>query len=205
MEHQYLTDADREQVMLYALGSLSPDETDAFASHLETGCDLCTDELQAIKPTIAWLGYQAPPVQPPSTMRQRLVDRLPATERSSDSAPPTDATSNPGLNPAFTFVRADEGEWQPLGPGMEMKHLFHDPITNRDTALMRMAPGTRLPPHRHHAVEELFVVEGDCHLAPGLVLGPGDYFRAEAGSEHDITYTEEGTTFLTLYAVEFLT
>jgi hypothetical protein len=52
---------------------------------------------------------------------------------------------------------------------------------------------------QHLAVEELFVLAGDCHVDAGHVLLAGDYFRAAAGSVHGTTFTETGTTFLTLY------
>jgi len=86
-----------------------------------------------------------------------------------------------------------------------VKVLYTDPTTKRSTALVRMAPGTRLPRHQHLAVEELFVLQGDCHIAPGQVLQAGDYFRAEANSVHGMTFTEAGTTFLTLCWNEFVT
>jgi quercetin dioxygenase-like cupin family protein len=54
-----------------------------------------------------------------------------------------------------------------------------------------------LPRHQHLMVEELFVLEGDCHIASEQVVHAGDYFRAEGGSIHGTTYTEAGTTFLT--------
>ncbi len=48
---------------------------------------------------------------------------------------------------------------------------------------MRMDAGAKLPAHRHHGVEECFVVEGD--LVDGdLVLRAGDYVRYDAGTVH---------------------
>jgi hypothetical protein len=56
---------------------------------------------------------------------------------------------------------------------------------------------------QHLDVEELFILQGDCQVAPDCMLRSGDYFRAPAGTRHDLTYTEAGTTFIALYRVAF--
>jgi anti-sigma factor ChrR (cupin superfamily) len=103
----------------------------------------------------------------------------------------------------FFYMRASDGDWQAFSPGVQMKLLFTDSQTGRVTALVRMEPGTHLPRHQHLMVEELFVLEGDCHIASDQVLHAGDYFRAQGGSLHGATYTEAGTTFLTLCLNDF--
>ena len=195
MLHQYLTDTLRDSVTFYALDMLGPEETQAVAAHLQAGCPPCTEELQSIERVVGLLGYNTPAVRPPSGVRLRLLASLtPATpQATSIGQPPSSPESG------FFCCRASEGHWQELSPGVSMKTLFIDPATKRRTALVRMAPGTQLPRHQHLAVEELFVLAGDCHVAAGHVLLAGDYFRAEAGSVHGTTFTEAGTTFLTLY------
>jgi anti-sigma factor ChrR (cupin superfamily) len=194
MTHQYLTDDLRDNLTLYAFDMLGPEETQAIAAHLEAGCRPCMAELQNVERVVGLFGYNAPAVRPQPQVRTLLLASL---------APETAQTANPGQPPSgleagFFYCRADEGHWQELSPGVLVKTLFVDPATQRHTAIVRMAPGTKLPQHQHLAVEEVFVLAGDCHVAPGQVLQAGDYFRADAGSEHGTTFTEAGTTFLTL-------
>jgi quercetin dioxygenase-like cupin family protein len=54
-----------------------------------------------------------------------------------------------------------------------------------------------LPPHRHRAAEQLYMLAGDGHVS-GEVLGPGDFYRVAAGTVHEATRTEGGCTFLLL-------
>jgi len=201
MTHQYHTDQLRDTATLYALGSLSAEEMQAFAEHLSTGCPLCAAEVQDVERLVGLLGYNAPAVQPPPAVRTRLLANL-----ALEAAPAADTgQSRPDMTADFVYIRASEGRWSEFSPGVMVKVLYTDPTTKRSTALVRMAPGTRLPRHQHLAVEELFVLQGDCHIAPGQVLQAGDYFRAEANSVHGMTFTEAGTTFLTLCWNEFVT
>ena len=173
----------------------------AFADRLSTGCTLCAAEVQDVERLVGLLGYSAPAVQPPPAVRTRLLANL-----ALEAAPAADTGQpRPDIMADFIYIRASEGRWSEFSPGVMVKVLYTDPTTKRSTALVRMAPGTRLPQHQHLAVEELFVLQGDCHIAPGQVLQAGDYFRAEANSVHGMTFTEAGTTFLTLYWNEFVT
>ena len=59
--------------------------------------------------------------------------------------------------------------------------------------LVKMAAGARYPRHRHAAVEECYVIEGDLHVS-GTVLLAGDYQRADMDSFHGVQWTENGCT-----------
>jgi quercetin dioxygenase-like cupin family protein len=63
------------------------------------------------------------------------------------------------------------------------------------TAPVRMQARARLPRHRHVTSEQLYMAEGDGHVAVH-VLKPGDYYQITPGSIHDVTYTEDGCLFL---------
>jgi hypothetical protein len=76
MMHQYLTDALRDNVTLYVLDMLGPEETQAVAAHLQTGCTPCIEELQNVERVVGLLGYSTPAVRPPSEVRLRLLVRL---------------------------------------------------------------------------------------------------------------------------------
>ena len=74
-------------------------------------------------------------------------------------------------------------------------------MRNSDTVLVRMEPGARLPRHRHTRIEELFLLSGDLHLHD-RVMHAGDYCRADLGSIHDSSYTEDGDMFLLMASPE---
>jgi len=97
----------------------------------------------------------------------------------------------------FTFIRASEGAWQAIAPGVTAKLLSFDPTSRRVTTILRFAPGTSYAPHRHTAVEELYVLEGGCSIA-GREMTVGDYHRAEAGTVHHDTSTGEGCLLLVI-------
>jgi hypothetical protein len=76
MMHQYLTEALRDNLILYVLDLLGPEETQAVAEHLQTGCTPCAEELQNIEWVVGLLGFNTPAVQPPSAVRLRLLAGL---------------------------------------------------------------------------------------------------------------------------------
>ncbi|HMS84854.1 MAG TPA: cupin domain-containing protein [Nitrospira sp.] len=97
----------------------------------------------------------------------------------------------------LTFVKASEGTWRGIAQGVTAKLLAFDPVSRRTTTLLRFLPGTSYAPHRHTAVEELYVLEGGCSIA-GREMAVGDYHRAEAGTVHHDTSTEEGCLLLVI-------
>lgn len=85
---------------------------------------------------------------------------------------------------------ADEGQWQPFLPGVHIK-VLHE-ADGAMTYLLRMEPGSRLPPHRHPLPEETLVLDGAIRAGTHPVERAGAYQRAEAGSLHPTTTTETG-------------
>lgn len=97
----------------------------------------------------------------------------------------------------LTFIKASEGTWRSIAPGVMAKLLSFDPTSRRTTTLLRFAPGTRYAPHRHTEVEELYVLEGGCSIA-GREMAIGDYHRAESGTVHHDTSTDDGCVLLVI-------
>lgn len=97
----------------------------------------------------------------------------------------------------LTFIKAAEGVWRGIAPGVTAKILSFDPVSRRITTLLRFAPGTSYAPHRHTEVEELYVLQGGCSIA-GHAMTVGDYHRAEAGTEHYDTSTDDGCLLLVI-------
>ena len=73
--------------------------------------------------------------------------------------------------------------WGPTEhPGVETKTLYRD-ASGRQTLLVRMAPGARLPDHRHRGVQQSFVLEGTLVDEDGACTA-GNFVWRRPGSVH---------------------
>jgi anti-sigma factor ChrR (cupin superfamily) len=84
-------------------------------------------------------------------------------------------------------------EWEEVTPGISCKKLATDTEKNCVSMLVRLAPGTDYPPHRHAGVEELHLLHGEL-MIDDKKLYPGDYNRAEPDSVDHRVWTETGCT-----------
>ena len=86
-----------------------------------------------------------------------------------------------------------EPDWKEVAPGISCRLLSNDAEHDRVSMLVRLAPGTRYPPHRHAGLEELHLLHGELWINDRK-LRPGDYNRAEAGSADEDVWSETGCT-----------
>ena len=78
-------------------------------------------------------------------------------------------------------------------PGVRVIAVSGGPRTSgAETFLVRFAPGTRFPRHRHPGHESLLVLEGSYADTNGRVVGPGDLHEMEPGSEHGFLVDKDG-------------
>jgi anti-sigma factor ChrR (cupin superfamily) len=190
-------DEIKERAALYALGALGQHEARSFEEHLAEGCQECRAELEGYEMVVSNLGFGAAETEPPAVVRERLLSRV-----GEDGTGRRERPEKPAASPAVISIRAEEGQWREIFKGVLMKSLYVDKATGMMTSLVKILPGARLPMHRHGGVEQLLVLEGDCRIK-GEVLGPGDFHRAEAGSIHEATYTEGGTTYLLIAPLSY--
>lgn len=94
----------------------------------------------------------------------------------------------------FVNVRADEGRWIEIAPGVRFK-LLHDDGDVR-SFLLRLAPGARLPAHGHSSDEACIVLEGSAQLGE-VQAHAGDFHLARQGSVHgEVTSSTGALLFL---------
>jgi len=183
----------RERAALFAIGALSPEEAAVVERHLAAGEAPYQREVAAFRAVADDLAYAAPPRAPRPAARDRVLARL--------------AADSPAVitQEGFRFVLGARLDWQPgVVPGVEVKLLREDASGGRRTRLIRMAPGTIYPKHRHPEVEEVYLLEGDL-VVNGVLMRAGDYCSAEANSVHDGARSPSGCTFVvTAGANEFL-
>jgi anti-sigma factor ChrR (cupin superfamily) len=89
-------------------------------------------------------------------------------------------------------VRAKEGEWKSLAPGVEVKLLYIDEAAKTKSFLLRAEAGAEMPGHQHIGIEECLVLEGEFSLGD-ITLHAGDYHLAHAGAIHGPASTPTGT------------
>ena len=90
--------------------------------------------------------------------------------------------------------------------GVKVKVLFEDKPNQYYTVLARLGAGVHYPAHRHVGREHCYVISGDLHVND-IDLKAGDYITTEDGTEHTLTYSNEGCLLLltTRLADEMLT
>ncbi|HMV54252.1 MAG: cupin domain-containing protein [Burkholderiales bacterium] len=87
----------------------------------------------------------------------------------------------PGKGAAPITVRADEGDWRDLVPGVQTKELWCE--GGERSMLLRMQAGARVPGHPHPQAEDCLLLEGEAWIGDTLFRS-GEYQHAPAGSLH---------------------
>ncbi|HEX8845337.1 MAG TPA: cupin domain-containing protein [Pyrinomonadaceae bacterium] len=190
MNH-HVNEEVEDRALLYALGALTQHEARAYREHLDDGCAVCCEELREFEDVAGLLGIGAPEAAPPARVREKIVESL-GTQTRGDAQSSSLQEAAP---PQSLTIRAGEGMWHETLQGVFVKKLFADKKRGTVTTLVRMAPGARLPRHRHYGVEECLVLEGDVQAGEQM-LGAGDYHCAMAESIHERLSTINGALFL---------
>ncbi len=128
---------------------------------------------------------QLEPVEPPPQVRVRMRANLAARIRAETRA----AAQSQG----FFTIRAEDGKWHEVHPGVKLKLLYRDQTTQ--TFLLDVAPNTVVPSHDHPSHEECYVVQGEGFIGD-VRLRAGDYHFAREGSRHIGLRSDTGAVFL---------
>ena len=181
---------DREQldlVFLYALQALPPSEVPVVESHISSCAD-CRQEIETLRPIIgSFVSWPTDVLRPSVSLWGRLAQRIADETGKEPVLPPSQLPAKP--------------EWEEVAPGISCKLLATDTEKNRVSMLVRLAPGTDYPPHRHAGVEELYLLHGEL-MIDDKKLYPGDYNRAEADSVDHRVWSETGCTCVLLTSIE---
>jgi quercetin dioxygenase-like cupin family protein len=147
---------------------------------------------------IEGLASAVAPIDPPASVRERLLERIESDPRPAPSINPQvwrQWTSN-RENRDLLIVRGNDGAWEDTGvAGVRVRRLLVDESRNQFTALVRMAAGTSYPRHVHNGPEECLVLEGDIRMGDA-VLHAGDYQYAPPDTLHGVQSTEKGCLLL---------
>jgi anti-sigma factor ChrR (cupin superfamily) len=175
-----------DNVYAYALASLPAADAAAMETHVAS-CSHCREELESLRPAMhAFASWPTDELRPPSSLQQRLSERI-ATETGTAVVPPP---SRQWTEPA----------WESVAPGIEVKQLALDPKRNLVSMLVRLAPNAEYPPHTHAGVEELHLLDGELWIDERK-LYPGDYNHAVPGTGDKRVWSETGCTCVLITSI----
>jgi anti-sigma factor ChrR (cupin superfamily) len=99
------------------------------------------------------------------------------------------------------FVDVEHLPWEKTAyAGIEQKTLLFDRQSGLITALMRMAPGARLPDHEHVKIEQTYVLEGSL-VCPEGECRAGQFVWRPSGSRHEAWAGPRGGLFLAMFQI----
>jgi len=136
--------------------------------------------METLRPIIdSFASWPTDVLRPPVPLWERLAQRIAAETGGEPMLPSPQRWAEP--------------EWNEAAPGISYKLLATDTEKKRVSMLVRLAPGTDYPPHRHGDLEELHLLHGELMIGD-RTLYPGDFNRAEAGTVDHRVWTETGCT-----------
>jgi quercetin dioxygenase-like cupin family protein len=145
------------------------------------------EELTTYATVATALPYAEPVLPFNPNLKAKLFDRLELT------LPSVRPVAEPVRQP-YWAVRSQELDWQPHPvPGVSVAIVHTDRVKREIVGFLRAEPGVHYPWHRHAAVEEIFMLEGDLVVGDHM-FGPGDYIHSLPGSSH-APYTQGGCKF----------
>ena len=97
--------------------------------------------------------------------------------------------------PEELLLNVNDLEWKLMGEGTWGKILRFSTETGAWTVLFKQEAGSFVPPHRHLAPAELYVLEG-CIEYRGGVAKAGHFAREPMGAVHERTSFPEDTIYL---------
>jgi anti-sigma factor ChrR (cupin superfamily) len=145
---------------------------------------LSHDDLEVLDRIVA---ESIEPIAPPANIRTRVLAALRGRQPLDESIP--------GAHESVT-VRAEEGRWTTVAPGVRTKKLRKDSGRGTMTALLELEPLAILPAHDHEGGEDSYVIRGSCRIG-AVALYAGDFHHVDAGAHHgDVVASEEGCLLL---------
>jgi anti-sigma factor ChrR (cupin superfamily) len=168
-----------ERVFLHALRALPANEVPAVEAHI-AACADCRQEMETLRPIVdAFVSWPTDVLRSSAPLWERLAQRIAAE------------TGGEPVLPAPQ--RWADAEWKEVAPGISCKLLATDSEKSRVSMLVRLAPGTEYPPHRHAGIEELYMLDGEL-IVDDNKFYPGDYRRGDADSVDHRVWSETGCT-----------
>lgn len=152
------------------------------------------EDQEAFDDAVLALAADIAPMDPPAYIKESLFKRLEIAPRRNPTLEQNRKAAS--LLPEVQFSFREEALYQYSHlSGVTARMLHMDPTTKRFSAIVKLQPGSRIPPHRHDGLEESLVIDGEL-IVGDVRMRAGDYQWAENGSEHVEQWTDVGATLL---------
>ncbi len=162
-----------ETLAAYAAGTLDEARRLVVAMHLSR-CTACAGEVARFEAVGGALLDRAPAVPLKAGALERVL-RLVSDPAAPERASEADPLSGYALGP-----------WRWVGPGVRQRKVSVPEADGMKVFMLKAAPGTRLPHHRHAGYEWTCVLEGAFEHQFGR-YGAGDFDEANETMEHKPT------------------
>lgn len=169
---------------LWAAGALTPQEHAAVKQRLKSDSAFAA-KAHEWEAALAPLAELAPDASPPESLFDAIDARIDARVK---------------LENMSRTLRANEGEWIALVPGVRFRELHRSEALGRWTILVDAEPGAAFPPHEHKQDEEIYMISGDLSFGD-VDLGPGDFYFSPKGSLHAAHSTRAGCRCIIIQAM----
>jgi putative transcriptional regulator len=176
-----------ETLAAFASGALDEARRLIVSVHLSL-CAACSRKVEKYEAIGGELLEQATSVSmEPGALRHvlRLIDE-------NSAGPPTRSQG-----PLDSYML---GPWRWVGPGVHQRSVSVPKVSNIKVFMLKAAPGTRLPYHKHTGYEWTCVLEGAFEHQFGR-YGPGDFDEADETMEHKPTVCD-GDPCICIVALE---
>jgi quercetin dioxygenase-like cupin family protein len=175
-----------DKAAAFALGALDPVEAGSFGRTVSQDAAVAA-EVDSYRLVAEALALNVPLAAPPAGLRQQLLSNL--GEQDTVAADATVAVADRWV------VRAGEGNWHPMEPGVEVKVLYKDFTRHTITTLVKMDAGAKIPRHYHDGGEECYVISGDIY-DDHISMKAGDYISLMRDTMHSFVSTINGALLL---------
>lgn len=181
-----------ETLAAFAAGTLDEARTLVVGTHLSL-CGACRKAGRAFEHVGGAMLDQLEPTAMHAAALERTMARLdrplaPARRESRSQSLPA------------PLAQYDLGSWRWIGRGVQYRSVAVDSVDNCRVFMLKAAPGTRLPRHRHTDIEWTCVFEGAFRHDFGR-YGAGDFDEADETVEHN-PVVEDGVPCICLVALK---
>ena len=178
----------------FASGTLDECRGLVTATHLSL-CAHCRDAVRAFECVGGFLLDWAEPANLSAGALERALAQL---DRPAIAAEPAAATVEHLLPAPLSRYRL--GQWRWIGRGVQWRPVDVGSADGVRAFMLKAAPGTRLPRHKHTGTEWTCVFEGAFRHDLGR-FGPGDFDEADETVEHN-PVVEDGAACICLVALQ---
>lgn len=176
----------------FAAGTLNEARSLIVATHL-TMCSHCRGLVRGLEHVGGTMLDETVPI-PMAADAHGALDRFRADAASSAEA------SHIVASPELHLARYELGPWRWVGPGVYRRSVSVPDQDGTRAFMLKAAPGTRLPSHRHAGTELTCILEG-AFIHQGGRFGAGDCDDAEGDVEHT-PFIEHGADCVCLVAMQ---